>query len=343
MERELSRSTKRPCFLILAFVSFLLSFMPPLAFYSIKNYVKIQWDEGGCIVDFSNEDLIEIIDIIQSIETEFMDLCSDESFNGSIGKKCKRELHNLKGVLGMFGLNTQMSFIHEIEDLLGHSPQIGIKRKAMDYFLMRVEDLELSITKGVPFHYLIEGGTENYLDQFTESLEKSIKSDFFDDNFKLEFNQTIDPFILKRENERLLELKKKKENHIMYIGQCPKFVEHFKQQYLNFSDYKSFEDMYSHFQDFKSLKIVIIDSTKFNDYNPFLFQLSLFRIFPKVHFIYICENYFDLADYISDLNEEKPLSFTIAKVPSTERNIGDVIDGFLRSENVLSSKKELEL
>lgn len=294
-------------------------------------------------MDFSDEDLVEVMEIIHSIETEFMDLCSDDSFNGHTGKKCKRELHNLKGVLGMFGLNSQMSFIHEIEDILGHSSQVEIKRKVMDYFLMRVDDLELSITEPAPFYYSMESGIESYLDQFEQCLVGTNSLNNDKKRLNLECNQTIDPLILKRENARLLEIKKKKENHVIYIGSCHKLVELLKTQYMNLNDYKNFDDMYSHFQDFKSLKIVIVDSTELKEYNPFLFQLSLFRIFPNVHFIYICNNYFELADYIAELDEEKPLSFTIAKSPYVGRYIGEVIDGFLRLESVTSLKKELEL
>lgn len=261
---------------------------------------------------YNDEEIAELIEVIEKLEirtTQLQDLISLGQPIESLIVQCKRDLHNLKGTLGMLGFTDQMTFIHKVENYFCNEFKGKELAVFLGYFSDILSDLAISIEKNKSFDY-----------HFDEILSLGLKKT----ESKTEMKNTMEPVsdisnILESENRKLAAHKSKLKSSIIVIGKNSDVSPYVADNSVSVISFNSSFDVYKSFQELGHVVLAIID-TDYVTENPFLFQSAIHKFSPKTEFLYIVSDYEEFGEFLEE-QTDGILSLSITSKANARQNI----------------------
>ena len=247
----------------------------------------MEFSKNTLIEEESTLEILQIIEQLQNRVTYISDLIQMDQPFDSLVVVCKRDLHNLKGTLGMLGFKKQMSFIHEVEDYF--CKEHVDKNELQNFFpsfTMALDYLGQSIELNASFEYDFNSLISNPKNVFKQKINHTSQSEITS--------------ILKKENKKLQAYKSKLKKSIVTLGRDSNNYVPNSDTFMNTFN-NSFE-VYKSFLELGNVELVIIDTDTISE-NPFLFQNALNRFSPQTKFLYIVSDYEEFADFLEEHNE----------------------------------------
>lgn len=240
----------------------------------------------------------EILELAEEVEEIFVQY--EKCFNdGAIvldnHNELLRNIHSIKGSLGMIGLEDAMESIHDCETFI-------IKIHESKSFTLST--IELMIDYWTDFCRSFESGAgilsfhENY-----RSCFDCLENNDFNLPCKSENVVIVEEF---KEIEEVVE-----EEKVIVISSDENLGKFVSKGLETAAQYQCVNHAYRSLKELKDLREVIFDLTTLR-VNPFFFHNIASKFNPNIHFTYLVENPKDLVAFLEEL-EGLPISFCVCR------------------------------
>lgn len=209
-----------------------------------------------------------------------------------------RNIHSIKGALGMIGKESEMQIVHELESLLQRSFVEGdLPLEFVEFFVGPWDQLEDCLNQEVPMSVSV-----NEIKRFnfkTAEHSRHVK------NVK---PKTENPFHGKLCYDGLgIDLKI--DTPVVLLGDNSSAEAILKYLGLGFVKYNCVNEVYRHHKLLENVKFVIFDLSQLR-VNPFMLQKNILKLKRNIKFLYLVEDFGDLHQRLEEFKQDS-LHFSV--------------------------------
>ena len=276
------------------------------------HWATIVLEKGVDMSEYICEELIEetvmeTMELIVEIEDFFSIMleANEFQFKSYNFDKVMRDIHSVKGSLGMLGHEKYADSVHKVEDFVLKYQQKGNLPKA---FVQVMEDFWFNLYQSLNERDNNSGSLfdiENCLNCINsdknqgESGHKSCQ----DQHNGLKVHTKFGSIDLNSRDAKVL-----KRAPIILGGNFPELVSSLGEQYLDFSVVYCLDELYRKLRSLKGVQFIVINLSDYWKITPFVSQSLINTYSPKIEFVYFYDN---KKDIIHALEEAEKLPSTI--------------------------------
>lgn len=270
-------------------------------------------------LELQTECLVEVLELVDQVISDLIKCETDHNYQipGSIYETVMRQMHSMKGVTGMIGLEPVAHLIHQTETFFSSTWKKGTEQQNLVLTMIKFwSEMESRLKK----HSI------NLVDinRFSECLQCNDAVNChgaFETDFLKNWNQYFSYASgwVENSSEKKAELLKRE---IVVVGSvCNKFRNLLEHNSNNWDCIPCVNSLYGKY-DLMNLKAVFLMASS-TVVNPFFSQLVIGKYAPHVTFCYIDHDGKNLIEYLGEL-ESFPHSFCFISSKSVELYINQL-------------------